>query len=153
MTADKEKYIPILCLIASFVAGALLGWKGREAAPSYREENARTDTVVVRDTLRLPPPPPVEKEIVRFVPVTDTVIINDTIMVPILQKVYQTPDYKAWVSGYNAALDSIQLYPRTLTVTRTVSQRRWGVGLMGGYGAGLKGLTPFIGVGVYYRIW
>lgn len=119
----------------------------------------------------------------RYIPVTDTVTIRDTVMVPILQKVYQSPDYRAWVSGYNAALDSIEIYPKTVTVNNFVKPRkwslsvesmygikpfgvdlsaqvgyqfipdRWGATLEAGYSFTGGGAEPFVGVGVSYRIW
>ena len=78
------------------------------------------------------------------------------VIVPITQKTYETDDYKAWVSGYEPELDSINIYRRTETVTNTLyldkNRRRWGV--MTGIGAGIshKGaVTPIVGVMIGYK--
>lgn len=79
------------------------------------------------------------------------------VIVPITQKTYETDEYKAWVSGYEPELDSINIYRRTETVTNTLyldkNRRRWGC--MVGVGAGIshKGtVTPMVGVMIGYKI-
>lgn len=79
------------------------------------------------------------------------------VIVPFTQKTYETADYKAWVSGYEPELDSINIYRRTETVTNTLyldkKRRRWGG--MVGVGAGIshKGtVTPMVGVMIGYKI-
>ena len=77
-----------------------------------------------------------------------------TVMLPITQKMYSDTDYRAWVSGYEPRLDSIKVYPRTVTVMETKYKppSRFSIGLQGGYGITPKGLQPYIGVGVNVRI-
>ena len=79
------------------------------------------------------------------------------VIVPFTQKTYETDEYKAWVSGYEPELDSINIYRRTETVTNTLyldkKRRRWGG--MVGIGAGIshKGtVTPMVGVMIGYKI-
>ena len=79
------------------------------------------------------------------------------VIVPFTQKTYETADYKAWVSGYEPELDSINIYRRTETLTNTLyldkKRRRWGG--MVGVGAGIshKGtVTPMVGVMIGYKI-
>lgn len=79
------------------------------------------------------------------------------VIVPFTQNTYETADYKAWVSGYEPELDSINIYRRTETVTNTLyldkKRRRWGG--MVGVGAGIshKGtVTPMVGVMIGYKI-
>ena len=79
------------------------------------------------------------------------------VIVPFTQKTYETDEYKAWVSGYEPELDSINIYRRTETVTNTLyldkKRRRWGG--MVGVGAGIshKGtVTPMVGVMIGYKI-
>jgi hypothetical protein len=57
------------------------------------------------------------------------------------------------VSGYRPKLDSLNIHQKTIIkeITNTV-ERKWGIGAMGGYGATKEGLSPFIGIGVYYKI-
>lgn len=79
-----------------------------------------------------------------------------TVTIPITQKRYSDSTYTAWVSGYEAQLDSIEVYQRTQTIYNTVTERRkippWGVGITACYGVGKGGLTPYIGIGVTYRL-
>lgn len=85
---------------------------------------------------------------------------KDTIQIhiPITQKRYEDSTYRAWVSGYRPALDSIEVYPRreTITVTNTVTRyrpRRWGVGVQAGYGITSRGeFYPYIGVGISWNL-
>jgi hypothetical protein len=88
------------------------------------------------------------------------------ITVPRTQKRYEDSTYTAWVSGYEARLDSIHVYRRTVTRTIAVPEtalkggaRNWlhehfGAGLVGGAGYGLttKRADVFVGVGGWIRI-
>lgn len=78
-------------------------------------------------------------------------LYSDTLraVVPIEQKEYRDSNYRAYVSGFHASLDSIEVYNKTYTKTVT-KYHRFNVGLTGGYGYGFvsKRLEPFIGVGV-----
>ena len=75
-----------------------------------------------------------------------------TVVLPITQQVYRDTTYTAWVSGYAAALDSIEVYPRTLIVRQTAlpaaRPRRWSFGIQAGYGYTPKGVQPYIGIGI-----
>ena len=86
---------------------------------------------------------------------------SGVVMIPITQKVYRDEAYRAYVSGYDARLDSIFVYERTVT-ERVVpagepqgARRRLGVGVVGGIGYGLATQKPdvFVGIGLSYRIW
>ena len=93
---------------------------------------------------------------------------KDTIWaaVPRTQKRYEDSTYTAWVSGYEAKLDSIHVYRRTVTRTVAVPEtelkggarnwlhERFGAGLVGGAGYGLTTKRPdvFVGVGGWIRI-
>lgn len=122
-----------------------------------RLEPPEIDTVIVVDTVRDTIPVPIRKIVTKYVQVPGDTIVKylkgDTVFLPVMQKEYVTPDYRAWVSGYNVALDSIDVFPKTVYVTRKTPARRWGLGVSAGYGAGRSGLSPYIGIGVYYRIW
>lgn len=88
------------------------------------------------------------------------------ITVPRTQKRYEDSTYTAWVSGYEARLDSIHVYRRTVTRTVVVPDaalkggaRNWlhehfGAGIVGGAGYGLTTKRPdvFVGVGGWIRI-
>ena len=87
----------------------------------------------------------------------------DTIELPKVQRVYSDDStYKAWVSGYDPRLDSIEVYRKTIKETVTISVppveakrrrtfwQRFNIGVQGGYGIGLddKKGHPYIGMGV-----
>jgi hypothetical protein len=61
------------------------------------------------------------------------VLPDGKVVVPIEQKVYATGLYRAVVSGWHAALDSITVYPKTTTVRETITKlaqpprRNWAV--------------------------
>lgn len=88
------------------------------------------------------------------------------ITVPRTQKRYGDSTYTAWVSGYEARLDSIHVYRRTVTRTVVVPEtvlkggarnwlhERFGAGIVGGAGYGLTTKRPdvFVGVGGWIRI-
>lgn len=86
--------------------------------------------------------------------------------VPIVQKVYEDSTYTAWVSGYECNLDSIHLKIRSPTITReyyrtdhditspydSQSARRFSFGFQGGFGITPKGLQPYLGFGIGFRL-
>lgn len=76
--------------------------------------------------------------------------------IPITQKRYENENYRAYISGYEANLDSIFVFPKT-TVIRERSYKppsKWHIGIIGGYGYGFNNKTaePYIGVGITYSI-
>ena len=144
----------VLCLLC-FVFG-------RYTKKAEVELVCKTDTFVRVDTLRERVPYPVYETVIQTVPEMFPVYITlegDTVREPIFvpiritQKEYLTDNYHAWVSGYNPSLDSIDVFQKTIYITEKVKARRWGIGLTAGYGIGKHGLSPYIGVGLYYRIW
>ena len=85
----------------------------------------------------------------------------DSLELEITQKVYSDSTYTAYVSGYEPCLDSIfvrqKIVEHSIVETRTVATkkfRRWNVGLIGGYGYGVKSkeFEPFVGVGLTLSI-
>lgn len=139
----------------------LKGLYGKQTMTQPRQ----ADTTTVYDTIPYYMPVPVDSLIVRYDTVrlpsvrdtiTQTEIAYDTIVrdsvnvvVPITQKRYEDSVYTAWVSGFRPSLDSIRIYRPTTTITNS---SRIGLGVMGGYGFGKGGLTPFFGVGIFYRL-
>lgn len=76
------------------------------------------------------------------------------VVIPITQKIYEDSLYRAWVSGYDVKLDSIEFYSRTreirIPVLFPAKRKRWGLGLQAGYSYP-NGL--YVGVGVSYNLW
>lgn len=78
-----------------------------------------------------------------------------SVVLPITQKVYEDSLYRAYVSGYKPALDSIFINQRTETIyiRSPVKTKRWGIGLQVGCGVNMKGVvSPYLGVGVSYNL-
>lgn len=77
-----------------------------------------------------------------------------SISIPYSQNQYETEDYRAYVSGYDARLDSIILTSRVTTIKLKERSRpkRFSVGLQVGYGLTPKGFQPYIGAGVSVNI-
>ena len=77
------------------------------------------------------------------------------VLIPITQKVYEDSIYTAYVSGYHAQLDSMvfRLPHIETTVTQKMKPKRWSVGVHTGYGIGKNGLSPYIGIGIQYKLW
>lgn len=107
--------------------------------------NVKTDTLVIRDTIREKYPVSVDRWKTRteLVPVTDTIRRTDTLYmaVEIEAKTYEGDDYRAVVSGFRPSLDEIAVYPKTVYLQTEVAQQpdirrrtRVGVGAAAGPG-------------------
>lgn len=127
------------------------------------------DTVVVHDTVRVDKPVEKRDTLLRYVkkkPILlhDTLYVlkdsdnlytkDDSIYIPITQKEYSDDStYRAWVSGYQPSLDSLNLYRKQTIITKTNTIRikpKWSWGLQGGVYVTPKGLQPGIGIGAQY---
>ena len=146
----------LVCLVASFTAGYHI--RGDVAGDSI----SNTDTVTLVDTIHDSIPYPVYETLVQAIhepfPVYitldgDTVKEPVYVPVPITSKEYKTNDYRLFISGYKPNLDYIEVYRKTEYITKTISPRRWGIGAIAGYGIGKHGLSPYVGIGGFYRIW
>ena len=56
------------------------------------------------------------------------------VVIPITQKVYEDSLYRAFVSGYNASLDSMILFPRNEVITVYREPKRWHLSVSLGMG-------------------
>lgn len=148
----------VLIILLTAVICSVIGYGyGRRRTWSFTPV---ADTIRIRDTIRDSIPYPVIETVVQEVPELFPVYITlagDTIQelvyipVPITQKEYQTENYRAWVSGYKPSLDSVWVYPEKIIIRE--KPRRWGIGVIAGYGIGRNGLSPYVGVGGYWRVW
>lgn len=146
----------LICLVGSFITGYHV------RGTCVKNAQVRSDTIVVIDTIRDSIPYPIYETVIQTVPELFPVYITlegDTVRepiyvsVPITQKEYLSDNYHVWVSGYKPSLDSIDVFPKTTYITKQQSIRRWGLGIIGGYGIGKNGFSPYLGVGLYYKIW
>lgn len=74
-----------------------------------------------------------------------------TISLPITQKVYRDSTYTAYVSGFDAKLDSIKVFSQMVTVTKREPPLAFTFGVQAGYGITPAGMQPYIGLGVQYN--
>jgi len=180
----REKVMIVCAAVIFAVATVLAWLAGKHSRSMATDgERVRRDTVTVIDTVVYRAPVAKDSTVVRYVTRTvpvatqsyraprDTASVkNDrevmpplyasggsdsaAVVLPVTQKVYSATDYRAWVSGYEPQLDSIKVYPRTVTVRETIYKppSRFSVGVQAGYGITPKGLQPYIGVGVGVRV-
>lgn len=155
------KNVVIAVIALALIAVAFL--LGRRSVKPEIVEIHRTDTVVVRDTVR----ETVLVPKIRYLTRVDTVLLKvpgDTVevpvMVPISRNVYEGEDYRAVVSGFRVSIDTIDTFRKTQTLTNTFIQRgevpgkpkRWGIGVSAGYALTPQGVKPYIGLGVQYYL-
>lgn len=95
-----------------------------------------------------------------ILPAPDTLTVvkrgdSAEVIIPITQKVYETPDYRAYISGYRASMDSIFIRQQTTTIRirEPTKPKRFSIGLQVGYGMTPKGFQPYAGVGVSVNLW
>lgn len=153
----------LLLLLIAVLCGFLLGNCGKEPQLDEVERvkvKVKTDTLKVVDTLKFYTPKPVKVFKIRH----DTLkiaVAGDTLAaaLPIESKVYKDSSYTAYISGYNAQLDSIYIRSPTTYITTNIEKmitrnKRFNIGVIGGFGLGLKSkaFEPFVGVGVSYSL-
>ena len=155
------RWIIVILLAIIVLLGVFISIKIRPKTIIERD----TITIVKIDTIRIAKPIYIKEKVIDtiFVPIKDTIRTNDTLylQLPKTQKYYSKDSlYQAWVSGYRPTLDSINIFQKVIekTIINTITKnpRRIGIGVMGGYGITFgeqTKLSPFIGVGLYYRIW
>ena len=146
--------------IIAFICGLWLCLLITRCTNKAATEQPIRDTIV--DTIKVVKPIAVDSVVTRYKwvnleKVKDTTIVNevsevvfDTIRIrlPIESKHYTAEGYDAWVSGYEPQLDSIKVYQREVKT----KQSRWSIGLQGGVGMTPRGVQPYIGIGIGYRL-
>ena len=169
----KTKILVQLLLLS---VGICLGMMLTRACSKQKEigtEIVKTDTLttIKVDTNRVTAPKPISSIITGeyFAPFieklffVDTVIVSDTIFVGGQTfyheiKTYKDSTYKAQVSGINANLDYIEVYPKNVTkyvykVQKVAEKpKKWGIGPQVGVGVINNQIYPYIGVGVQYNL-
>lgn len=159
-------------IIAAVVAAAWAGWWLAERRAAIQGETiVRVDTITRTDTVISRAPVARGSTLVRHVLVRAPVTRADTtagdhtatredsaeVALPITQRCYTDDStYTAWVSGYQPRLDSIHTYRHTTTITREIvrpaPRSRWVFGAQAGYGLTPRGLQPYIGLGISFRL-
>lgn len=166
---NRVKDIAIILLIVAFIVSLCIHTPSRTGeCSSYRDTVTDTipyylpvpkDSLVIRYvTKRLPNAEKESKE--DNFPITDTITADSSdVVIPITQNVYTDDStYIAYVSGYQAALDSLMFLRKNITTTHACpvpKDRKWSVGVQVGYGVTVNKtpqFTPYIGIGLSYKI-
>lgn len=124
----------IAALLAVACIASLLRWPD-EMPPEVRTVTKIRTEVRVETLLLSPPMAPL-----LVVRLTDTMRIGSEV-VQREQAYYEDSLYRVWVSGFRPRLDSLQIFPRTVTQTLTNDiyhtlkprRKRWGLGIQAGY--------------------
>ena len=106
------------------VVGIIIGmWLCRTIIVHDRTAEVQKDTVIVRDTIKIESPK--ETKIEYFdktilVEVKDTIYRKDTLYIslPLEKRTYKREDFYAEVTGYEPRLTYIEVYPKTITITK-----------------------------------
>lgn len=157
--------------ILLFVLVLVIGWCGG-SIHTANNVFSHTDTIYIEktDTIKITE----VTERWRTYTHSDTIVLTDSffiinpadsshsatasVILPIEQSNYSdTIDglgYDAYVSGYNAKLDSINLFHTyTERIIEPIKKpSRFGLGVQVGYGFSAKGVVPYMGVGIQYRL-
>ena len=119
---------------------------------SIIREPVPAETIDIGKTVYIKVPVP------KYLP-GDTVHDSIEVSIPIMQKRYEDSLYTAWVSGYEPALDSINLRLPTITetVTKTIVKPlpliTVGLQVGGGYGVFNRKPDIYVGVGAQVNLW
>lgn len=128
----------------------------------------KTDTITYVDTIPYYKPVPKDSIVVKYHIVKLPLQAKDSVagkadsvdvVLPITQQIYKDSAYQAWISGYHTQLDSIHIYSKNTTITKTQTitttkykAKRWGVGIQVGGGYNFNQISPYIGFGIQYNI-
>ena len=161
----KDLFRLILLMMLAYCMGYVAGYRIIQHFRDPPEKTVVIDTVI--DTVRYRHPVPVDSIVVRYKTVrfsiTDTIWTNAvttavkdsvTVNIPIEQKEYRDSTYRAWISGYNVNLDSINVLNRYVVTERRIRSPtdRWGLGLQLGAGYNGDKIVPYVGIGLSYNI-
>lgn len=137
---DWVRILTNLAFTIAFIIFVLFGWSNKRKV-EYREVMV-TDTIMIRDTIRITSPSPTSEVVVRVDTVwlervidfasdinvgsKDSASIKDSVAVPIpiTQIHYNDPVYDIWVSGYKPKLDSVSLYCERSAIYHTTTVYR-----------------------------
>lgn len=172
MRMENLKEIIKWGLAVLFICFALFGGKLSLRFGRQEESVPAKDTIYIRDTIRVYEPIPADsirsgsiKAVLPAVPVPvpevrrnftevaelpeiDSVLVE----IPIVQKKYEDSTYTAYISGYQAKLDSIFIYSKNSQVRIRDEPKRWSIAVQAGYGVSRYGLQPYIGIGICYNL-
>lgn len=89
----------------------------------------RVEEVIKYDTIIAYMPKEIERRIIEKdtipIAVIDTLWKTDTLYLPREQVVYADSSYRAVISGISPRLDSIEVYNKTIEITKIATQKEW----------------------------
>ena len=127
--------------------------------PQMPELKIIRDTTLITqiDTQYFPKPVPYKVVVRDTIMLTDTVFVGGQMLFQEIKE-YKDSTYYAKISGINAFLEEIRVYPKTTTkyvyqVEKvTEKPKKWGIGPQVGVGIVNNQFYPYIGFGVQYSI-
>ena len=155
----KNLWIILLSACVGALLSMMLTRSCQQPEPPLPEMKIMRDTVidVQIDTQYFPKPVPYKVEVRDTIELTDTIYIGGQTFSQEVKE-YKDSTYYAKISGINAYLEHIEVYPKTITqyITNTervyMQPKKWSIGIQAGYGITPKGLQPYLGVGVSRRL-
>lgn len=159
----KRKAIGILILALLTLGIYLMGfYRARE---QFREaaKEVQIDTVFRYDTIRIDKPGEIrsfKSSIPLILPLSDTIRLRDTVYLVLNRQIKEYRDslFYARVSGYEPSLDYIEVYPKTVVIskteTTTLEPSPWHVSLDMGLDYSrmeAKYISPNIGAEIGYK--
>lgn len=170
---DKKSWLIIGIAVLFCVLLFFLGrWvEARSKQPSSPSEEVIETNEEIKEIPHIAPTPR-DSVVIKYkyvdvpvtTPITDSIVTTEPpqevsvvvrgdsaeVSIPITQKIYETEDYRAYISGYEARMDSIFVNQKITTVkVREPTKKKWfSVGVQAGYGYTPKGFQPYVGIGV-----
>lgn len=183
MRGNLKVYLLMLALLViSLAATVSVQMEKYHRATEQGRVTVRCDTIVMVDSIIIEKPMVrdsiVTRYVTRYLPVskaeadTSATVVKEivshsnggiglskdsvNVIIPVEQRTYSSELYTAWVSGYEARLDSIALYTREVVVEKEIyldkKRRRWGCVVGAGVGTNLNWVSPYVGITVGYTL-
>ena len=153
------KFKSILVAAELLVGVWLIGYiTGRNHIPSTVDK-VQIDTLVRHDTIRIESPVEIRRiktTDTLILPITDTLRVHDTVYLVLNRQIKEYRDslFYARVSGYDPTLDFIEVYPKTMVIskteTTTLNPSAWRYGVTVGLDYGMY-ITPNVGAEIGYK--
>ena len=153
----------ILVAAALLVGVWLIGYIIGRNHISSNVEKVQIDTLVRHDTIRIESPVEIRRiktTDTLILPITDTLRVRDTVYLVLNRQIKEYRDslFYARVSGYDPTLDFIEVYPRTMVISKTETTTQnpspWRYRVTVGLDYGImweKYITPNVGAEIGYK--
>lgn len=148
---------PLLLLFVGALLSVMLMRSCQTGIPPQPQIIRDTTIIVQIDTQYFPEPVPYRVEVRDTIRLTDTIYMGGQMLFQEVKE-YKDSSYYARISGINAFLEEIRVYPKYSTVYINTTEKvylkpkKWDMGLQGGIGITPKGVQPYLGFGVTRRL-